>query len=339
MAIRVLIVDDSRTMRSLLMARLAPERDIEVVATAASAQEARALIRELAPDVVTLDIEMPQMNGLDFLEKIMRLRPTPVIVVSGATQEGARATAQALALGAVDCYAKANRYGELLLEDDGRLAQLIRQAARIGCEGLAQNRMAVPIAGLSPADARLIAVGSSTGGVEALHRLFQSFPEDCPPTLVVQHINAKFAGAVAMRLDANCPPRVVLAETDTVLQRGTIYLAPGGERHLVVSGDRILTSRLRAGEQVSGHRPSVDVLFASVAACVPVGAVGILLTGMGCDGAQGLLAMKRAGARTIAQNEATCTVFGMPKAAINIGAAHIIAPIDEIAGLALRKAA
>lgn len=341
MTIRVVIVEDSPTMRAILTTRLAREGDIEVVGAAANAAEGRAMIRELDPDVVTLDIEMPGMNGLDFLEKIMQLRPTPVIIVSGATQEGNEATARALALGAVDCYAKSGQAGTLPLDDHGRLAGLIRQASKVRFT----DRW--PVAPQISREARssmadrpqLIAIGSSTGGVEALQILLSQFPLDCPPTLVVQHINARFAPAVARTLDASCPPRVLLAEPDLPLRPGHVYVAPGDDRHLTVGGTANFHAKLRAGEPVSGHLPSVDVLFRSVAELVGVRAVGILLTGMGSDGAQGLLAMAQAGARTIAQDEATCTVFGMPRAAISLGAARVIAPIGHIARHAFSKAA
>ncbi|PLK26657.1 chemotaxis-specific protein-glutamate methyltransferase CheB [Novosphingobium sp. TH158] len=339
MSIRVLIIDDSPTMRAILMSRLSEERDIAVIATAANAAEGRELIKQFNPDVVTLDIEMPGMNGLDFLERIMTLRPTPVIVVSGSTQEGNEITARALALGAVDCYAKADRSGGMPLDDNGRLASLIRQAAAVRFN----NRwpVAPSVAARSQragrTNASLIAIGSSTGGVEALQVLLKDFPEDCPPTVIVQHVNPRFAPAIARTLDLASPAKVQLAEPDMPLMRGNIYMAPGGDRHLSVRGTA-LYARLRPGDPVAGHIPSVDVLFQSVAEEVGPRAIGILLTGMGSDGANGLLAMARAGAQTIAQDEATCTVFGMPRAAISIGAAGIIAPINRIAQHVLRAA-
>lgn len=355
--IRVVVVEDSPTMRAILKARLERDGDIVVVGAAANAAEGRTMIRELDPDVITLDVEMPGMNGLDFLAKIMQLRPTPVIIVSGSTQRGAETTARALALGAVDCYAKTEGTGGLPFEDSGVLAGLIREAARVRfVERPAPG--AVPAAPLPappmPAQIarigheprmvggerpRLIAVGSSTGGVEALQVLLGGFPENCPPTLIVQHINARFAPAVARTLDQHCPPRIVLAEPDLPLRDGHVYLAPGDDRHLSVAGSHTLACKLRNGEAVSGHLPSVDVLFQSVAKVIGAQAVGILLTGMGSDGAQGLLAMAREGARTIAQDEATCTVFGMPRAAISLGAAGVVAPIGQIARHTFSKAA
>lgn len=346
MTIRVLIVDDSPTMRALLSELLRRESDIHVMATAANATEARTIIREQNPDVVTLDIEMPGMNGLDFLEKVMQLKPTPVIIVSGLTREGADATVRALQIGAVDCYAKPDgKIGSLLTTDDGRLATLIRNAAAVRLRDRSAKSVAPPAPRTAaPAPARsgghqrptLIAIGASTGGVEALHELLQHFPADCPPTVVVQHINGHFAEAVARRLDQRCAPTVTTAQTDQPLKPGHIYFAPGNDKHLQVSGcPNTPWARMRAGDKVSGHRPSVDVLFRTTAETVGDKAVGILLTGMGSDGAQGLLAMARAGATTIAQDEASCIVFGMPKAAIALGAAGVVAPLHRIADHAL----
>lgn len=341
MSIRVLIIDDSPTMRAILMSRLSEEHDISVIGTAANAAEGRELIKRFNPDVVTLDIEMPGMNGLDFLEKIMQLRPTPVIVVSGSTKEGADVTARALALGAVDCYAKADRSGGLPLDDHGRLARLIRQAAQVRFNNRwpVARRLSAQAKSFTGGDTRLIAIGSSTGGVEALQVLLREWPEDCPPTMIVQHVNARFAPAIAKTLDAVCPAEVVLGGSDMPLRQGRVVLAPGGDRHMLLGGSGGFYVKLREGDPVSGHIPSVDALFESVARVCGNRAVGILLTGMGADGAQGLLAMQNAGAFTIAQDEATCTVFGMPRAAISLGAASVVAPIGRIAHHTFRKAA
>lgn len=342
MTIRVVIVEDSPTMRAILMSRLSRESDIEVVATAANAAEGRELIRQFDPDVVTLDIEMPGMNGLDFLDKIMALRPTPVIIISGATQAGNTTTAEALARGAVACYAKSQDGGGFA--SDGRLVDLIREAAQVkfhvpGAPSAPALR-AAPRAGQPP---RLIAIGASTGGVEALHAVLGAFPANCPPTLVVQHVNARFAPSIAQSLDKACAPRVLIAEPDMPLRAGHIYIAPGDDRHLTVGGGGNpgsgLHARLRPGAPMAGHMPSVDALFLSVAERLGPDAAGILLTGMGADGAQGLLAMHRAGGFTIAQDEATCTVFGMPRAAIALGAAAVIAPLTRIPEQLFRVAA
>ena len=238
MTIRVLVIDDSATMRALLTARLSAESDIEVVGAAADAAQGREAIKRLNPDVVTLDIEMPGMNGLDFLEKIMQLRPTPVIIVSGTTSEGAANTARALALGAVDCYAKSEHGGGLAHDDGGKLANLVREAAEVNFSGRrsARHDAASRTMAAMARDTELIVVGSSTGGVEALQVMLREFPADCPPTMIVQHVNARFAPAIANTLDAICPARVEIAQPDMPLRRGHVYLAPGDDRHMLVGG-------------------------------------------------------------------------------------------------------
>lgn len=339
MTIRVLVVDDSPVMRALLQHRLERESDIAVVGSAANATEARQLIKALDPDVVTLDIEMPGMDGLSFLEKIMALRPTPVILVSGATEKGADATVRGLQLGAVGCLAKSQlRLGP---QDGGdtALAELVREAANVRLPAAcAAQPQPLPAPSPSPVTRpEVIVIGASTGGVEALHTLLAGFPADCPPTLVVQHINGCFAGAIAQSLDRAVRPQVMLAQSDTALVPGTVLLAPGNDRHLQIAPAGSFGWRcvLREGEPVSGHRPSVDRLFASLATTLgaargPAG-LGILLTGMGQDGAQGMAALASIGARTIAQDQASCVVFGMPRAAIELGAASDILPLARIA--------
>ena len=342
--IRVLIVDDSALMRTLLRRKLEAEPDITVIAAAADAAEARTLIKSHDPDVVTLDIEMPGMDGLAFLDKIMTLRPTPVIIVSGSTHQGAAATAKALHLGAVGCYAKATATRSLVDDDGGELATLVREAASVRfvtrrapapapalATVTAPAPVTVPAAPLSQPE--VIVIGASTGGVEALHSLLEGFPADCPPTLIVQHVSACFAPAIVLSLGRGARPQVMLAESDLPLARGMVVLAPGDDKHLQIAraGAGAYRSVLRAGDKVSGHRPSVDRLFASAAEVAGPRALGILLTGMGEDGARGLLAMAQAGARTIAQDEASCVVFGMPRAAIALGAAREVLALDAMA--------
>lgn len=336
--IRVLIVDDSALMRALLTRKLEAESDIAVIAAAANAAEARALIKSHDPDVVTLDIEMPGMDGLAFLDKIMTLRPTPVIIVSGSTHEGAAATARALQLGAAGCYAKATATRSLADDDGGELAQLVREAAatrhRLRAAARPSAPAPVPAPGAAPhAAPDLIAIGASTGGVEALHTLLAAFPEDCPPTLIVQHVSACFAPAIVQSLARAVRPRVMLAASDWPLRRGEVLLAPGDDKHLQIApaGMGGFRAVMRAGDKVSGHRPSVDRLFASAAEVAGARALGILLTGMGEDGARGLLEMAESGAHTIVQDAASCVVFGMPRAAIALGAAREVLPIDAIA--------
>lgn len=346
MKTRVLIVDDSATMRALLARLLGREADLDVIGTAANAQEARVMIREMNPDVVTLDVEMPGMNGLDFLEKIMRLRPMPVVIVSGITRQGAETTIRALELGAVDCYAKPDgSITSLIDHDGGALARMVRSAARVKhWRSPAMEQTAAPVpretiaiasggggGGGGGGGVRLIAIGASTGGVEALHHILPSFPANCPPTVIVQHISAAFAPAMAERLDRQCTVRVQLIEAGMPLLPGHVYVAPGNDRHAVIGKAGRLAVTMTPGDPVSGHRPSIDMLFESVARQIGPAAVGILLTGMGQDGARGLLAMRQAGAHTIAQDQATCTVYGMPRVAADLGAAERILPLPRIA--------
>lgn len=338
--IRVIVVDDSATMRALLQHALARDPQIEVVASASDAIEARAAIRELDPDVVTLDVEMPKMNGLDFLEKIMQLRPTPVIMVSNLTQAGAQATIRALEIGAVDCIAKPAPGQDQNGFDI--LPEVIRRAAGTRLRQLPRaEKTSAPAlkkhAGPYRPDGKLIALGSSTGGVEALLTLLKDFPENCAPTLITQHMPRGFTRSFADRLDRNCKPRVREASDGEAIEPGNIYLAPGGAQHLEVSGrsNGTLRCRLVEGPAVNGHRPSVDVLFQSVARVVGGQAVGAILTGMGNDGAAGLLEMRQAGARTFGQNEATSLVYGMPKVAFSVGAVEQQLPLGRIADAVL----
>ncbi len=331
---RVLVVDDSATMRSLIKQTLRADPAIEVVGEAADPIEARAAIKALNPDVVTLDIEMPNMNGLEFLERIMRLRPTPVIMVSTLTSAGAEATLQALELGAVDCVAKPSTAG---LHAFDELAAKVRGAHHARLRPLGEARPAAPPAAAASisetyrSDGRLVALGASTGGVEALIDLLRHWPADGPPTLVVQHMPATFTPSFAARLDRLCAAEVREARDGEPIGPGQVRLAPGGVAHLEVAGaPSAPRCRLTATDPVSGHRPSVDVLFASVARVMGARAVGAILTGMGRDGAQGLLAMRGGGADTLGQDEGSCVIYGMPKAAHDVGAVQRQLPLERI---------
>ena len=328
---RVLIVDDSPTMRALIRALLQADPGIEIVGEAGDPLEARQAIKALDPDVITLDVEMPNMNGLEFLERIMRLRPMPVIMVSTLTHDGADAAVAALELGAFDCVGKPR---------DGAADGFLELAEKV--KAAAGARMRTP--GERPAptprpafqgDGRIVALGSSTGGVEALMTILGQFPANCPATVITQHMPAAFTRSLAARLDRTCAPHVQEAYEGAPLVAGTVYLAPGGEQHLEVTGAASPRCRLRAGELVNGHRPSVDVLFKSVAALAGGKAVGVILTGMGDDGARGLLAMREAGARTLGQDEASCIVYGMPRAAQVMGAVEKQGRLDRLAPMIL----
>ena len=328
--VRVLVVDDSATMRSLIAHKLSRHSGIEVVGQAGDPIEARSAIKALNPDVMTLDVEMPNMNGLDFLEKVMRLRPMPVVMVSTLTRAGADATLEALELGAVDCIAKPS------ISDKDAFADLPLKViaaahAQVRVTTPAPAASAAPQRGSFASDGRMVAVGASTGGVEALLRVLSAFPQDCPPTLVTQHMPAAFTPSFAARLDRACTPKVREAEDDAPLAAGTIYLAPGGIGHLEVAGrEGAWRCRIRRDEPVNGHRPSVDVMFSSVAKTAGARAVGVVLTGMGRDGAAGLLEMRRAGAVTLGQDESSSVIYGMPKAAFEAGAVMRQLPLGRI---------
>ena len=338
--IRVLIVDDSASMRALIRATLSADKAISVVGEAADPLQAREAIKALNPDVMTLDVEMPHMNGIEFLEKVMRLRPLPVIMISSLTERGAMITIQAMEFGAIDCVAKPSSQNPGAF---AMLAEKVRSAAGARLRDPTPMRPEVrpaPPASASPPNARtpaaalagkLIAIGASTGGVEALVTILSHFPRDCAPTVVTIHLPTPFTKSFAQRLDRICAPRVHEAEHGAPILPGNIYVAPGTNSHLEVSRAEQLRCVLREGDLMSGHRPSVDALFHSVAKNVGAKAVGVILTGMGGDGAQGLLAMRQAGAHTIGQNEATCVVYGMPKVAYQIGAVEKQAPLQSIA--------
>jgi two-component system chemotaxis response regulator CheB len=277
---------------------------------------------------------MPNMNGLEFLEKIMRLRPTPVIMVSSLTNRGADAAIRAFELGAVDCVAKPSVGGHEAFDE---LGAKVKIAARVRLQNSAPQRSASEAAASRQAqghyepDGRLLAIGSSTGGVEALITILTQFPANCPPTVITQHMPATFTKRFAERLARLCAPQVEEAVEGAPLQVGRVYVAPGSTAHLEVAGHkRALHCRLSEADPVNGHRPSVDVLFASVAQAAGSHALGVILTGMGRDGANGLLAIRKKGGATIGQDEASCLVYGMPKVAFEVGAVEKQVPLHRI---------
>jgi two-component system chemotaxis response regulator CheB len=320
MTIRALVVDDSAAIRAVLTRILSTDPEIEVVGQAPEPNTAREMIKTLRPDVITLDVEMPGMDGLSFLERIMRLRPMPVVMCSTLTARGAAVTIEALRLGAVDCIAKPSGSAEELARDGALLRAKVKAAARSAVRPGGPVRTPTPVSGGRAREDALIAIGSSTGGVEALFTLLGAMPADCPPILIVQHMPGAFTGSFAERLNRDCRITVEEARDGAPIVAGTAYIAPGGERHMELAGTSGSVIRLRAGELVSGHRPSVDVLFRSVAARRGAAAVGAILTGMGSDGAEGLLAMRQVGARTLGQSRESCVVYGMPRAAMELGA-------------------
>ncbi|MCW5692853.1 MAG: chemotaxis response regulator protein-glutamate methylesterase [Pseudolabrys sp.] len=321
--VRVLIVDDSAVIRQLLQMLLSQDPEIEVVGTAGDPLIARDRIKALNPDVVTLDVEMPNMDGVTFLRKIMTLRPMPVIMVSTLTQAGAETTLEALEIGAVDFVAKPVKdVAQGLAEIAGELQAKVKQAARarVG-RGSAALAPAKPRRAYNAgAGERLVAIGASTGGVEALKKVLMQLPAECPPIVITQHMPPRFTAAFAERLNRECPMKVSEATHNEVIEAGHVYIAPGSHHLEVVRAGNEYRCTLSDSAPVSGHRPSVDVLFRSVAKVAGKAAVGSILTGMGKDGAEGLLAMRQAGAYTLGQDEASALIYGMPRVAFERGA-------------------
>jgi two-component system chemotaxis response regulator CheB len=319
--VRVLIVDDSAVIRQLLSMLLSEDPEIEVVGTAGDPYEAREQIKALSPDVVTLDVEMPNMDGVTFLRKIMTLRPMPVIMVSTLTQAGAEITLEALEIGAVDFIAKPTvDVANALTGLAGGLQSKVKHAAhaRVGV-----RRVPVPMRRRERPIGRsekIIAVGASTGGVEALKLLLMDMPAECPPILITQHMPPRFTTAFAERLNRECPMTVSEAKHDDVVEPNHAYIAPGSHHMELVRSGSHYKLRLDDGPTVSGHRPSVDYLFRSVARVAGKNAIGVILTGMGKDGSSGLLDMRNAGAITLGQDEASSLIYGMPRAAFENGA-------------------
>ena len=333
-SIKVLIIDDSLTIRRLLRLVLTADPDIQVVGEAEDPLEARDLIKSTDPDVLTLDVEMPKMDGLEFLRRLMRLRPMPVIMISTLTHKGSEAAFRALDLGAVDVFGKPRRAE--ISEWQG-LVGLVKAAARARV-----GHQAAPQPHATPSQhgawtGKLVAIGASTGGVDALETVLSRFPADCPPTMIVQHMPELFLASLATRLDAKYAPRISLAKDGSPLEPGRVWIAPGGDCHLCISKTHLAVD-LIAAAKVAGHRPSVDVLFKSL---VSRGSdvVAALLTGMGRDGADGLSALKNHGAMTLAQDEASCVVYGMPRAAIEADAARQVLPLGDIGDAILAHAA
>jgi two-component system chemotaxis response regulator CheB len=339
--IRVLVVDDSAVVRRILSTELAKFADIHVVGTAIDPYAAREKIVELEPDVLTLDIEMPRMNGLDFLEKMMRHRPMPVVVVSSLTAENSETALRAFDLGAVEVIAKP---GSRFSTPDvgGTLVRAIRAAAVARLPGAAAARtVRAASAAAAPVPRppgrqldtthKIIAIGASTGGTRAIETVLTRMPADAPGIVIVQHMPAGFTEAFATRLNTICTVRVREARDGDILTPGVALVAPGNFHMVLNRSGASYSVRVKDGPQVHHQRPAVDVLFYSVAQHAGRNAVGVVLTGMGADGARGLAAMRERGAHTIAQNEESCVVFGMPKEAIALGAAAEVLALDGMA--------
>lgn len=339
--ITVVVVDDSAFIRELFVKLLNADPEIEVLAAARDVPDAREKIKKLNPDVITLDIEMPGMNGIEFLQKIMSLRPMPVVMVSSLTQQGAQVTLEALEIGAVDYVPKTSSTDFDVAALGIDLIEKVKAASRAKVayppRPPALKKQPPIDEGKAFRPGMMIAIGSSTGGVEALRDVITLLPDNAPPVVITQHMPALFTGTFAARMDKHSHVTVKEAEDGDKLMAGHVYVAPGGRHLEVILRGKEPVCQLTDGQLVSGHMPSVDVLFDSVAKAAGKKAVGVILTGMGRDGARGMLNLKKAGAFTVGQDEATCVVYGMPKAAWMAGAVDIQLPLAKIAKEILQR--
>ncbi len=337
--VRVLVIDDSLTMRRLIGLALSADKRIEVVGEACNPLQARRKIADLRPDVLTLDVEMPDESGLVFLRSLMTVRPMPVIMVSSGTHAGSAAAIEALSLGAVDCVGKPasadTAASFAMLPDLVVAAADARVRPRLVGSGAAHAATIIGDPGHFAWNGRFVLIGASTGGVEALEQILSRYPANCPPTLITQHMPAEFLASLAQRLNRAMAPRVSLAFDGALLLQGHVYIAPGADTHLVVDNPRSPVCRLLAGEKRNCHRPSADVLFESGAG-LGHRAVGVILTGMGNDGAAGLLRMRHAGSTCLAQDRDSSVVWGMPRVAQEIGAAERVVPLLQMGREILR---
>jgi len=357
--IRVLVIDDSASVRQAMCSIMADDPDIEIMGVASDPFVAARRIYDEVPDVITLDVEMPRMDGITFLRKLMAQRPIPVVMCSSLTEQGTETLMQALEAGAVDVILKPKlEAAQFLLEAKMRICDVVKAAARARLprgprpqsdkrSGGPQPKLSADVMLAAPTGhramarttERVVCIGASTGGTESLRVVLEALPADSPGIVVVQHMPEKFTAALARRLDGLSQMEVREAEDGDTVLRGRVLIAPGNKHMLLQrSGARYYVA-VKDGPLVSRHRPSVDVLFRSAAHNAGANALGIIMTGMGDDGARGLLEMREAGAATVAQDEASCVVFGMPKEAIALGAAHRVVPLDDLSGEIIRAGA
>jgi two-component system chemotaxis response regulator CheB len=331
--IKVLIVDDSISIQKVLQEVIESDPGLEVVGAASDAFEAKQMVKDLSPDVITLDVEMPQVNGLCFLEVLMKIKPTPVVMISTLTKVNADTTLQALELGAIDYIAKPQlKQKEMFLRYSKMVIKKIRMAASCNIStGIdQQSANTAPSKAESFSANRVLAIGASTGGTEAINYLLSKLPSANFALLIVQHMPAGFTSTFASRLDRTTSFTVVEAQGGELVRPGVAYLAPGDFHMRVIRSNHQLYTEIFKAEKVSGHRPSVDVLFKSVADEIGRHAFATLLTGMGKDGARGLKKIKDAGGFTVVQDESSCVVYGMPRVAVELDAASVITPLNNI---------
>ncbi len=343
MKIKVLVIDDSALIRSLLTEIINSQRDMIVVGAAPDPLVARDMIKQLNPDVLTLDVEMPRMDGLDFLEKLMRLRPMPVVMVSTLTERGSEITMRALELGAVDFVTKPKMsITEGMLEYTDLIADKIRAAsvakvATLARHGTSEEGVPAPAKLKNPfiSSEKLLIIGASTGGTEAIKSFLLKMPSDCPGILITQHMPAGFTKSFANRLDSLCQISVKEAQGGERILPGHAFIAPGDKHLLLARSGANYVTELSDAPPVNRHKPSVDVLFDSAADLAGKNAIGVILTGMGKDGAAGMARMREAGAYNFAQNEESCVVYGMPKEAVAHGGVDEVAHLEELPKLVL----
>lgn len=339
--IKVLVVDDSAMVRALLTQMINSDDRLSVVASAGDPYEARELIKKWNPDVLTLDIEMPKMNGISFLKNLMRLRPMPVVMISTLTQEGAPAALEALEIGAVDFLGKPQGQDEAALQNyQQEIVEKIYWASKARMLSDAEAEVSIEPSSSNPVlrPGFICAIGASTGGTEAIKDVIKNLPEFGPPIVATQHIPEAFSTSFAQRLDKLCKMKVCEAEHDQWIQQGCVYLAPGHSHLTVVRRGQRYYCQLDQGPLVNRHRPSVEVLFDSVLQSAGAKAMAVLLTGMGADGAEAMLRLRNEGALTVAQDEASSVVWGMPGAAVKLGAAEKILSLSKIPRLIISQA-
>lgn len=343
--IKVLIVDDSELIRAILRDILENDPAIIVVGVAVDPYDAREKIKLLTPDVLTLDIEMPKMNGISFLRNLMRLHPLPVVMISTLTEEGAPSTLQALELGAVDFLAKPKVNSPLAFHEYAdELCEKVKVASQANLSSfrLAPDIPEVPVINqyevFNFRKNFLVAIGASTGGTEAIKEVIKDLPENFPPVVIVQHIPPSFSRTFAERMDRSSNMKVQEASDGMEIHHGNVYIAPGGRQFRIIREGTRLRCRIFDGDKVSGHRPSVDVLFKSVAETMGKNVLSVILTGMGADGANGLLMLREQGAVTVAQDKNTCVVWGMPRAAVGMGAAMYQIQLSKICPFLIKNA-